>query len=111
MNNFSKPDPAHDILQGDRLHPLDAIFAPKSIALIGATEKAGTVGYTLIRHLCSDSFKGVVYPVNPKRSRVLGTRAFPDIASIPEKVDLAVIVTPATTVPGLIGECIDAVVK
>jgi len=106
-----KPDPAHDILQGDRPQPLDAIFAPKTVALIGATENPGTVGRTLAQHLCSESFTGQVYPVNPKRSTIFGKTAYPNVASIPGKVDLAVIVTPAPTVPGLIAECIDAGAK
>src|SRR5437879_1324524 len=98
----SKPDPAHDILQGDRPQPLDAVFAPKTVALIGATESPGTVGRTLAQHLCSESFGGMVYPVNPKRPAIFGKKAYPNVASIPGKVDLAVIVTPAPTVPGLI---------
>ena len=106
-----KPDRAHDILQRDRAHPLDTIFRPKSIALIGATESPNTIGRTLAQHLLTGSFAGPVYPINPKRPTILGKKAYPSVAAVPEKPDLAVIVTPATAVPGLIGECIDVGIK
>lgn len=94
-----------------RRHPLDAIFAPKNVAVIGATERAGTVGRTLLWNLISHPFGGSVFPINPKRSNVLGIRAYPTIADTPEQVDLAVIVTPARTVPGVVEECVAAGVK
>ena len=72
------------------------------MAVIGATEKAGSVGRTILWNLISSPFGGTVYPVNPKRASVLGIKAYPNLAAIPEPVDLAVIVTPAATVPGLI---------
>lgn len=104
------PDPAHDVLRYQH-QPLDAIFAPKSVAIVGATEKPGSVGRTLLWNLISSPFGGTVYPVNPKRRNVLGIKAYPSIAEIPEPVDLAIIVTPAPTVPGLIRECADVGVK
>lgn len=103
-------DPAHDVLHYER-QALDTIFAPKSIAVIGATETPGSVGRTIIWNLISNPFGGTVYPVNLKRPSVLGIRAYPDISAVPEQVDLAVVVTPAQTVPGVIGECVDAGVK
>lgn len=103
-------DPAHDVLRYER-QPLDAIFAPKNVAVIGATEKAGSVGRTLLWNLISNPFGGTVFPVNPKRPSVLGIKAYPSIAAVPETVDLAVVVTPAPTVPGVIGECVAAGVK
>src|SRR3954468_21086156 len=84
---------------------LGAFFAPRSVALIGATENPGSVGGTILWNLMSNPFGGTVYPVNPKRSSVLGIKAYPNIKAIPEAVDLAVIVTPAPTVPGLVGDC------
>jgi Acyl-CoA synthetase (NDP forming) len=96
---------AHDILHA-RSHPLDPIFAPKSVALIGATENAGSVGRTIFQNLGRGGFQGVVYPVNPKRNSVLSVRAYPSVSALPEIVDLAVICTPAKTVPGIIQECI-----
>jgi acetyltransferase len=97
-------DLSHDVLRQAR-QPLDAIFHPKSVAVIGATENPGSVGRTLLWNLVSNPFGGVVYPVNPKRDSVMGIKAYPNVAAIPGKVDLAVIVTPAPTVPGLIEQC------
>jgi acetyltransferase len=109
------PDPAasqrvesaHDIFGVSR-HPLDSILAPKVIAVIGATETVGSVGRTLFQNLGRGGFAGVVYPVHPKRSSVLCVKAYPDIGSVPEKVDLALICTPAPSVPGIIRECVHA---
>jgi acetyltransferase len=86
-------------------HPLDPIFRPSSVAVIGATEKAGSVGRTILWNLLSSPFGGTVYPVNPTRPAILGVKAYPSVAAIGEPVDLAVIVTPATTAPGLVEEC------
>jgi len=86
---------------------LDAIFAPKNVALIGATEKVGSVGRTLLRNLIDNPFGGAVFPVNPNRPSVLGIRAYPNVAAVPDTVDLAVVVTPAKFVPGVIKECVD----
>ncbi len=91
--------------------PLNYIFNPNAVAVIGATDKQGSVGRTILWNLISNPFGGTVYAVNPRRHNVLGIRAFPNIASIPEQVDLAVIVTPAPTVPAIIGECVEAKVK
>lgn len=94
-----------------RRHPLDAIFAPRNVAVIGATERPNTVGRTLLWNLISHPFGGTVYPINPKRDNVLGIHAYPSIGDVPNQVDLAVIVTPARTVPGVIEECVQAGVK
>ena len=94
-----------------RQHPLNALFEPSSIAVIGATEKVDSVGRTLLWNLISNPFGGTVFPINPKRANVLGIKAYPSLAALPQQVDLAVIVTPAPTVPGLIAECVEAGVK
>ena len=99
-----RAESAHDIFRA-RQHPLNAILAPKVVAVIGATENQGSVGRTVFQNLGRGGFEGVVYPVNPKRSSVLCVKAYPNIASVPEKVDLAVICTPAKTVPNIIREC------
>ncbi|MBE9180181.1 bifunctional acetate--CoA ligase family protein/GNAT family N-acetyltransferase [Oculatella sp. LEGE 06141] len=106
----STSDRAYDILRSEH-RPLDAIFAPKSVAVIGATERPGSVGRIVLWNLLTSSFGGTVYPVNPKRHSVLGVKAYPAIADIPELIDLAVIATPASTVPGVIKACVDAGVK
>ncbi|MBZ5516134.1 MAG: bifunctional acetate--CoA ligase family protein/GNAT family N-acetyltransferase [Acidobacteriia bacterium] len=110
---LSKPprlEAAHDILRG-RQHPLDVFFAPERVAVIGATENPGSVGRTLFWNLISNPFGGVVFPVNPKRSHVLGVKAYPNIRAVPEQIDLAVVVTPAVAVPNVIRDCVDAKVK
>jgi len=104
------PDPVYDILRSEQ-QPLDAIFAPKTVAVIGATDRIGSVGRTILWNLISSPFGGTVFPVNPQRHSVLGIQAYPHIAAIPEPVDLAVVVTPASTVPGIISQCADVGVK
>ncbi len=99
-------DPAHDVLHYGR-QPLDSIFAPKSVAVIGATETSGSVGRTIVWNLISSSFGGTIYPVNPKRASILGIKAYPSLSAVPEVVDLIVVVTPAPTVPAIIKEAVD----
>jgi acetyltransferase len=90
---------------------LESLFAPKSVAVIGATDREGTVGRTVLENLPSGTFGGEVYAVNPNRTEVLGLRSYAKIGDVPEKVDLVVVVTPALTVPDVIGECVDAGVR
>lgn len=87
---------------------LDYFFRPNSVALIGATDRDGSVGRTVLSNLTGGKFPGKLYAVNPHRSEVVGIRCHANIAAIPEKVDLAIVVTPAPTVPGVIRECVDA---
>jgi len=103
-------DFSHDVLRQER-QPLDAIFSPKTVAVIGATETASSVGRTVLWNLLSNPFGGTVFPVNLKRPSVLGIKAYKTIADVPAKVDLVVLVTPAALVPGLISECVSAGVK
>ncbi len=104
------PESVHNLL-GEKNPSLEVFFAPKNVAVIGATETPGSVGRTILKNLIANPFGGTVFPVNPKRPNVLGIRAYPRIADVPEKVDLAVIVTPAPTVPNLVKECVSAGVK
>ena len=87
------------------------MLAPRSVAVIGATETEGSVGRTLMENLKAGNFGGTLIPVNPRRRRVFGITAFPRISAAQHAVDLAVIATPAPTVPALIGECVEAGVK
>lgn len=100
----------HDILRRRR-HPLDVFFKPRTVAVIGASETAGSVGRSILWNLISNPFGGTVFPVNPKRSSVLGIKSYPAIGAIPEEVDLAVIATPAPTVPEVVSGCATASVK
>ena len=101
---------AHDILRYG-YQPLSPFFAPKSVAVIGATERPGSVGRTVLWNLISNSFGGTVFPVHPTRSHVLGIKAYSTITDISEPVDLAVIAIPAQKVPAVIHQCGAAGVK
>ncbi|WNG51608.1 bifunctional acetate--CoA ligase family protein/GNAT family N-acetyltransferase [Archangium minus] len=104
-------DPSYDLLHQRGRHPLDAIFSPRSVAVVGASERQGSVGRTILWNLISNPFGGTVYPINPKRPNVLGIRSWPSLKELPEPVDLAVIVTPAASVPGVMRECAEAGVR
>ncbi|HTA77172.1 MAG TPA: acetate--CoA ligase family protein, partial [bacterium] len=111
MTELSKIfDRSHDYL-GSHPGPLEAFFKPQSVAVIGASEKPGSVGQTIVANLLKTPFGGTVYPINPKHETLLGVKAYPSIASVPAQIDLAVIVTPAKTVLGLVEECVQAKVK
>ncbi len=97
-------DPSHDLWRGGR-HPLRPFFAPGNIALIGATDRPGSVGRAILRNLLDSPFGGAVLPVNLKKSSVMGIRAYPHLSSLPTPADLAVVVTPAAGVPQTIEEC------
>jgi acetyltransferase len=99
-------DPSMNILHR-RQHLLDFIFQPKTVAVVGATENEGSVGRTVMQNLLATPFGGEVFPVNPKRDTVLGVKAYPNLKSVPKKIDLVVVVTPAKIVPAIIGECAD----
>ena len=101
-----KADPSSDVYRSES-HPLDPIFLPKSVAVIGASERAGSVGRSVLWNLLSSPFGGTVFPVNSKRSNVLGIKAYPSVKELPEKVDLVVVTTPADTVPALINESVE----
>jgi hypothetical protein len=90
---------------------LDAMFAPGSVAVIGATSRPGTVGRTVLENLLRGGFQGKVYAVNAKHPEVLGLKAYRSIRDIPGLVDLAVVATPAATVPHLIGDCVESGTK
>ena len=83
---------------------LDAIFNPKSVAVVGASTRPNTVGNDLLRNLVRDKFAGKIYPVNPKADELHGLKAYPTLGDIPGNVDLAVFIVPARAVPGLVGE-------
>jgi acetyltransferase len=88
-----------------RPHYLNAFFAPKSIAMFGASDREDSVGQIVFDNLLNGDFKGAIYPINPKRDDIQGHRAYPDLESIEKPVDLAVVATPAATVPAIVEEC------
>jgi acetyltransferase len=92
-----------------RRSKLETMLNPRSVALIGATETPNSVGQTIMQNLLS--FDGAVFPINPKRQSVFGVKAFPKIGDVSDLINLAVIATPAATVPDLISECAAAGAK
>jgi len=105
------------IMNESTLSPLRKIFEPKSIAIIGATEREGTVGRAILANLCQGAYRGKVYPINPKHATLLGIPAFKKLSDVPKRAsggamaDLAVIVTPAASVPDIMRECAEAGVR
>jgi acetyltransferase len=91
--------------------PLDYFFSPSSVAVIGATDREGSVGRTVVKNLLSGTYKGKVYAVNPGRRELFGLPCYVSIGSVPEPVDLVIVVTPAPTVPGVVAECMKANAK
>ena len=90
---------------------LESLFHPRSAAVIGATDRAGTVGRSVISNLLESKYPIKVHAVNPSHGEVLGIKTHKRIGDITGGVDLALVVTPAQTVPQIIGECVDAGVK
>ena len=90
---------------------LEPLFLPRSVAVIGATDRPGTVGRSVIANLLESTFPLKTYAINPSHPEVAGIKTQKRIADIPGGVDLALVVTPAQTVPQIIGECVDAGVK
>ena len=94
-----------------KIYGLDPMFAPASVAVLGASERPSTVGRAVLENLLSGKFQGKVYAVNAKHPEVLGRKTYASIRDVPGPVDLAIVATPAATVPQLIGDCVDAGVK
>src|SRR5689334_3893068 len=83
---------------------LEPTLAPVSVALVGASSREGSVGNVVLRNVIAGGFKGRIYPVNPKYAELSGLRCFAHVGDLPEAPDLAVIMTPAPTVPGLVAD-------
>lgn len=86
-------------------HYLSSLFAPKSVAVFGASDRLDSVGQIVFKNMLESGFKGALYPINIKSPEVQGTRAYATIADISEPVELVVIATPPQTVPGIIESC------
>jgi acetyltransferase len=100
-------DPAHDLV-GIRNSSLAPIFTPHAVAVVGASDRPGSVGCTVLTNLLASPFGGPVWPVNPKRATVLGVPAYKSIADLPGIPDLIVVTTPAATVPAIIQDAVNA---
>jgi acetyltransferase len=86
-------------------HTLDAFFAARSVVVFGASERPEAVGTRVFENLVQGGFQGDIHAVNPKREQVLGRPCHPSLAALGQRVDLALIATPAATVPGILGQC------
>lgn len=102
VDDAPPPQPAQAPVERPDLRPL---FYPSSIAVLGATDSIGKLGYNVFQNLVSHGFQGRLYPVNPGRQSVLGVRAYRSILDIEDTVDAAVIIVPAEAVPGAIEDC------
>jgi acetate---CoA ligase (ADP-forming) len=76
------------------MHSLDAIFSPESIVIIGASNTPGKVGHDIFENILRGGYTGILYPVNPKAKSILSVKAYPNVSSIPDSVDLAIIILP-----------------
>jgi len=92
-------------------HYLTSLFTPDSVALFGASDKPDSVGGVVFKNLLTSGFKGRIYAINPKRDEVQGQKAFPSLDDIDETVDLAVVATPAGSIPGIVEACGERGVK
>jgi acetyltransferase len=88
-----------------RRHYLSALFAPKSVAMFGASETPDSVGQVVFKNLLEAGFSGDIYAINPKRETVQGQKAYDNLDEIGEDIDLAIVATPARTVPGIVEQC------
>jgi acetyltransferase len=86
-------------------HYLTPLFSPKSIAMFGASERKNSVGEVVFRNLTTSGFKGEIYPINPKHDKVQGLKAYKSIEDVDRAVDLAVVATPAKTIPAIVQAC------
>lgn len=90
----------------DYQNPIDAFFHPRSIAIVGATEKSPSVARTLLINLMTGGYKGQLYPINPKYQKIMNLPCYPSLEAVREEIDLCVIVTPAATVVGIVESCV-----
>ncbi len=86
-------------------HHLKPLFAAKSVAVFGASDRTDAVGQIVFQNMLQSGYQGALYPINPTRAEVQGCKAYASIADIDEPVELAVIATPPQTVPDIIEAC------
>ena len=99
-------DPSQHFLKS-HANPLLGFFNPKSVAIVGSSKKAHSVGNTLTSNLIDHNFKGKIYPINPKHKQLHERKCYPSLSDVDAPIDLAIIITPAKTVPDLVKECVD----
>ncbi|MBN1560774.1 CoA-binding protein, partial [candidate division KSB1 bacterium] len=89
----------------------EKFFSPKSVAIVGASQHKGKVGYEILTNLIKGKFPGALYPVNNKAEKIKGLKCYPDLPSIGEVPDLAIIIVPATVVPSVMEQCVKVGIK
>ena len=87
------------------LEALNGLLRPKSIAVVGASNKEGKIGYTVVKNLLDSHYQGAIYPINPTESLIQGLQAYPSVLDVPGTIDAAVITVPAKLVPAVTEEC------
>jgi acetyl coenzyme A synthetase (ADP forming)-like protein len=90
----------------DRIRPLDPIFSPRSIAVVGASRRRDSIGFALLHNLVANQFNGAIFPVNPGARAIHSLKCYPNMAAIPDPVDLAMIVVPKRFVSAAVDECL-----
>jgi acetyltransferase len=90
---------------------LHSIFNPKTVVVIGPTQRSGSLGHKTLSALLSSPFGGAVFAVQPEPANVLGVKTYPTISAVPAQVDLAVVAVPRETIPEIVAECAEARVK
>src|SRR3972149_11162050 len=89
---------------------LDYVFCPESVALVGASNSEGKIGYFYMKNLV-DGFKGKIFPVNPTEETIMGLKTYKSVKDVPEQIDLAIIVVPTKAVLDVINDCAQKGVK
>ncbi|NVM57695.1 MAG: acetate--CoA ligase family protein [Desulfobacterales bacterium] len=84
---------------------LEHLFDPSSVAVVGASQKPGKIGHDILNNLLQYGYGGAVYPINPRAQEILGCKAYPDLESVPSKIDLAVVAVPPAAVMSVVEQC------
>ncbi len=90
---------------------MDAIFAPRSVAIVGASQDPTKLGHAVVYNVVEHGFQGGIYPINPKADEILGHKAYPSVLAVPDPVDLAVVVVPSKAVASVLNEAAQKGVK
>ena len=93
---------SNNVMKENNVHTM---LNPKSVVVIGASQNKGAIGFTLFQNLVQSNYKGKIYAVNPKYDEVQGKSCYKSVGEISEDIELAVLATPAPTIPGILKEC------
>ncbi|MBW1673425.1 MAG: CoA-binding protein, partial [Deltaproteobacteria bacterium] len=94
-----------------KIGSMSILFNPKSVAVIGASEKETKLGFHVMKSLTKGNFPGKIIPINPGSKEIMGLKTFPSISECPNGIDLAIVVLPAKMVPSIFEECLTKGVK